>query len=207
LLAAYIWQAGDLMKSRAGTIQTPTTEASANQRLEAWSAARAMIADNPLTGVGLTSFGPAFPSYSSFHPREAHNTFLQISAESGLLAGISYLVVVLASLIGLWRNGNRFRKRGELITGNSLYLLNEAILVAFAGLAVCSLFLSHQIFEMFYFLCLLVNSVLYLSAKEDAEREAEVRALTDDPPFPRGRGGVLAGDTPTRGLRRRPPAN
>jgi len=206
LLAAYVWQAGDLMKSRAGTIQTPTTEASANQRLEAWSAARAMILDNPLTGVGLTSFGPAFPSYSDFHPREAHNTFLQISAESGLLAGISYLVVVLASLVGLWRNGNRFRKRGELITENSLYLLNEAILVAFSGLAVCSLFLSHQIFEMYYFLCLLVNSVLYLSAKEDAERQAASGTINKDPPLQRARAGVLAGDSPTRGLRRRPAA-
>jgi probable O-glycosylation ligase (exosortase A-associated) len=172
LIAAYMWQAGDLMKARAGTIETYKEEASANQRLEAWSAARAMIADNPLTGVGLTSFGPAFSNYSEFRPREAHNTFLQISAESGLIAGFAYLTVVVASLIALWRNGSRYRKRGELITENRLFLLNEAILVAFAGLAVCSLFLSHQVFEMFYFLCLLVNSVLYLSAKEDADREA-----------------------------------
>jgi len=206
LIAAYMWQAGDLMKSRAGTIQAPTTEASANQRLEAWSAARAMIADHPLTGVGLTSFGPAFPSYSAFHPREAHNTFLQISAESGLLAGLSYLIIVLTSLLALWRNGNRFRKRGETISANRLYLLNEAILVAFAGLSICSLFLSHQIFEMYYFLCLLVNSVLYLSAKEDAEREVASGApegtLTPTP----GRIGALAGKPPTRGIRRRPAA-
>ena len=204
LLAAYMWQAGDLMKSRAGTIETYKTEASANQRLEAWSAARAMIADNPLTGVGLTSFGPAFSSYSEFHPREAHNTFLQISAESGLIAGFSYLIVVLSSLWALWRNGTRYRKRGELITENRLYLLNEAILVAFAGLAVCSVFLSHQIFEMFYFLCLLVNSVLYLSAKEDAEREATAGASDGKLTPPKRRAGSLAGNTPSRGPTGRP---
>jgi putative inorganic carbon (hco3(-)) transporter len=203
-IAAYMWQAGDLMKSRAGTIETYKTEASANQRLEAWSAATAMIADNPLLGVGLTSFGPAFSSYSEFHPREAHNTFLQISAESGLIAGVSYVIVVLTSLLALWRNGNRYRQRGELMTENRLFLLNEAILVAFAGLAMCSVFLSHQIFEMFYFLCLLVNSVLYLSAKEDAAREAKNGAVTDKSSRPPPRRGLLGGHFPKRVARGRP---
>lgn len=200
LIAAYMWQAGDLMKERAGTIETYKTEASANQRLEAWSAARAMIADRPFTGVGLTSFGPAFPSYSEFHPREAHNTFLQISAESGLIAGFSYLAIVGFSLFALWRNGQRFRQRGASITDNRLYLLNETILVAFAGLSVCSVFLSHQIFEMFYFLCAMVNSVLYLSAKEDAQQNVISGGVERDskarrPPLRR-----FAGKTPSNPL-------
>ena len=104
---AYFWQAGDLMKERAGTIGEYRTETSASTRLEAWTAALGMVRDHPVTGVGLGSFGPAFPDYSDKKPREAHNTAFQISAESGAIAGVMYLLVVVVSIVALWRNGTR----------------------------------------------------------------------------------------------------
>lgn len=161
----YNWQAGDLMKSRADTIGEFRTEESAATRLEAWAAATKMIAAHPLTGVGLASFGPAFPDYSDKHPREAHNTFFQITAESGVLAGAMYALLVVTSLTALWRNGGRFRREKADMRTNFVYLANEITLVALFGLAICSLFLSLQVFEIFYCLIAIVNSIIYISNK------------------------------------------
>lgn len=168
LAGAYFWQAGDLMRERAGTI-SDTSETSSASRLDAWRTATRMIADNPVVGVGLASFPPAFPSYSPTKPREAHNTFFQIAAESGLIAGLLYLLVVFSCIGGLWRNGKALRKMQIEGSPTTLYLINEATLVAFCGLFVCSMFLSLQIFEIFWCLCLMTNAVLYLKWK--AERE------------------------------------
>lgn len=171
-IAAYSWQAGDLMKERAGTI-TNTTEASSATRLESWAAAAGMIADNPLIGVGLASYGPAFPHYSDKKPREAHNTMLQISAEMGVTAGAMYLLIVGYSVAGLARNGNHLRKLDfSAQEVRVLYNINEALLASSVGLVVCSIFASLQMYEIFYFLFVLVNATLFVSAKVIADTHA-----------------------------------
>lgn len=179
---AYFWQAGDLMRERASTIDEFRTETSAASRLDAWEAAVKMIADNPLVGVGLASFTAAFPDYSETRPREAHNTFFQISGEAGLVAGSMYVLVVLTVLLALWRNGKRLKRQvyGKDEDADDptrqIYLINEAVLVAFSGLIVCSLFLSLQMFEIFWVLCLLTNAVLHICSQawtaDSATRES-----------------------------------
>ena len=192
-IGAYYLQAGDLMKERAGTIGEYKTETSASTRIEAWNAALGMLKDHPVTGVGLASLGPAFPDYSDKKPREAHNTALQISAESGALAGLMYLLIVVVSIVSLWRNGSRLRhERAGVVDPQRdlLYLINEAVLIAFFGFAVCALFLSLQLSEIFYCLVLLVNVVLLVSAHQQS-------ALP-----------LAAGTQPARApLRRAPPSN
>lgn len=167
-IVAYQWQAGDVMKSRAGTISEYKTETSASTRLEAWEAAIKMTTAHPLTGVGLASFGPAFPDYSDKKPREAHNTFFQITAESGVIAGTVYIFIVFLSVLSLLKNGSQYKKHATL-EHNILYLINEATLVAFCGLTICSLFLSLQMFEIFYCLCLLVNSLVFITRQTCVE--------------------------------------
>jgi O-antigen ligase len=169
-LVAYQWQAGDVMKERTDTISEYSTETSASARLEAWGAALNMIPDHPLTGVGLASFGPAFPHYSDKKPREAHNTFLQITAESGILAGTLYLLIVVSSIAGLWRHGSRLRPIPSEPGTNTLYLISEATLVALCGLFVCSMFLSLQMFESFYCLCLTVNAIFFIGRKRGVDQ-------------------------------------
>jgi|SRR6185312_3146644 len=171
LFVAYQWQAGDLMKDRADTIGDYQTETSAETRIEAWHAAAGMIVKHPLTGVGLASFGVAFPDFSEKKPREAHDTFLQIAAESGVLAGTIYLLLGFGSVFALWRNGNRLKKAGTA-PADELYLINEAALCGMGGFVVCALFLSLQMSEMFFCLCVLVNAVLLASRKADAPQSA-----------------------------------
>jgi putative inorganic carbon (hco3(-)) transporter len=162
----FAWQGGHVMKGRADTIVDYQQDASAEDRIESWHAALGMIRDHPLTGVGVASYGPAFPHYSDKQPREAHDTFLQIAAESGVLAGAMYLLVVFGSLASLWKNGSRIRpeRRGNV---DVFYLAaSEATLIGWLGLAVCSLFLSLQQFEVFYYLAVMTNVVVGLESKD-----------------------------------------
>jgi len=162
LIFVFFWQGGSVMKERANTIDQYHTSASAEGRLESWRAATRMIADNPLTGVGLASYGPAFPHYSDAQPHEAHDTFLQITAESGVAAGAMYVLIVLTCIVPLWKNGNRL-KRDVAEGSGTLLMVNEATLIGFCGLIVCSLFLSLQRYEIFYSLNMMANTLLYLS--------------------------------------------
>lgn len=179
LIVAYFWQAGDLMKERAGTIDEYRQEASAATRLEAWSAARAMMAEYPLLGVGLASFGPAFPNYSPYEPREAHNTFFQIAAESGVLAGFLFLAIAGLSIVGLWRSSRRLaaRLREQRSEALFLYSMSEATLAAMIGFFVCSMFLSLQLYEIFYFLCVVTNVVIALGLRLENTKPATRQAV------------------------------
>ena len=60
------------------------------QRLSHWKSALAMFRAHPVTGVGLGLFGSIFPDYqltSGYYVRFAHNYFLNLLAETGLLGG------------------------------------------------------------------------------------------------------------------------
>jgi O-antigen ligase len=171
---AFLWQGGDVMQNRAGTISEYEMDRSATGRLEAWSAATSMVGRHPVTGVGLSSFVPAFPYFSDDNPREAHNTFFQIAGESGLISGLMYLLVVYACLIALWRNHNRISRMPASADRETLFWVNEATLIGYVGLFVCSLFLSLHVFEIFYLMCALVNALLFsIVAMENSEPRKE----------------------------------
>ena len=122
-----------------------------------------MTLHHPLFGVGLSAFGPAFPDFSDESPRQAHNTFFQIAAESGIIAGLMYLLVLWTNLKDLLRNSRILREQDD--KSEFLIYLNEALLTSLIGFAVCSMFLSLQVNEIFYYLCLLTNSVSYCSMR------------------------------------------
>jgi probable O-glycosylation ligase (exosortase A-associated) len=160
---AFVLQAGDTMRDRASTITEYSEESSASSRLQAWTAASRMIADNPVLGVGIASFGPAFPYYSTDKPRETHNTYLQIAAESGIVAGVSYLGILLLCLVGLWHNGKGSVGDNRQGSIEATHWINEATLASLSGFAVCAFFLSLQMFEIFWYLCVMANALLFLS--------------------------------------------
>ena len=161
LVAAFFWQGGSIMHERAETITKYERDTSAVERIEAWKTAIKMACTHPITGVGLASMGQAYPYFSSYpYVRIAHNTFLQLCAENGILAGLSYLFIIFYSIYKLWnprfavipleRNSINAERVG-------LFCLNEASLIAIAGFFVCSLFLSLQEYEIFYALLIIAH--------------------------------------------------
>ena len=162
---AVVYHGGHMMTSRIFTIDHYHKDGSAEDRLHAWQAAIRMVEAHPITGVGLTGFGPAFTHFSHHHPREAHNTLLQLTAESGVLAGAMYVLIAIAVIGGLWRNGRYLRRQVPGDNVRTLLMINEATLIGFCGFIVCAVFLSLQFYEIYYCLGVLANAVLYLSLK------------------------------------------
>jgi len=76
-------------------------------RRQAWRDARAIIADFPLAGTGLNTYGTATLVYNTaktdLHFQEAHNDYLQLAAEGGLLIGIPALIAIFACVRGIRR--------------------------------------------------------------------------------------------------------
>jgi putative inorganic carbon (hco3(-)) transporter len=154
---AFIWQGGDLLKDRLSTIGDYGQEESASTRLEAWETAINMIIAYPLTGVGVASFGQAFPDFSHYQPRIAHNTLLQIAAEMGIFAGFIYFYLNIYLIVKLWKISKSLNL--SLKDASPIYFLSEATIVSTIGYITCSMFLSLERYEIFYYLCVIGNAI------------------------------------------------
>jgi O-antigen ligase len=90
-----------------GQMNTPAAQVQSffNNRGWIWRDAWAMFRAHPVTGVGLGAFETAFPIYSqsdgSLTVSAAHNDYLQILSESGLVGGVLaiWFMVVLLYLL------------------------------------------------------------------------------------------------------------
>ncbi|GEM_PF-3140400 len=81
---------------------------SAASRLQIWRGTAAMVADNPVLGVGPGRYLYEFPMYqptahaiaevADVRPDQAHSQFLQVIAESGIPAGLMSLLLI--SMVG-----------------------------------------------------------------------------------------------------------
>ncbi len=158
LILFYNWQAGDIMKHRSETIEQYQQESSAQQRLHAWIGGLRMIEKYPITGVGLGSFITALPDFYPTNPRVAHNTLIQFTAESGLLAGFSYIMIIILfykNSFYILRRLNCFSEDQDIF---HLKMINIANTISFTGLIICSIFLSLNFYEIFFYLLLINNN-------------------------------------------------
>jgi probable O-glycosylation ligase (exosortase A-associated) len=155
----YQMQAGSTMKDRSELIAGYEGEGSAEQRLVAWKGGMQMVLAYPFFGVGLGSFITALPHFASTTPRVAHNTFVQYIAESGIGAGISFVVIAV-----IFYKNNKVvsylcrKDRVNDEVDNILYY-NEANFISFTGFLVSSLFLSLNTYEVFFYLLIVNNSL------------------------------------------------
>jgi len=161
-LLFYIDQAGDTMRERGASIHSAAVEdRSAGMRLEAWKGGVKMILQHPVVGVGVGSFVSALPELTDSSPRVAHNTLIQFTAESGLLAGLSYIMIVVMFVKNnLVSAGVLSCKKNESKQNLLLRSVNDASLTAFIGLFCCSMFLSVSGYEVFYYL-IIINTSIY----------------------------------------------
>jgi putative inorganic carbon (HCO3(-)) transporter len=171
-VVAFVWQAGDTMKERAGSIEQYEEDESASGRIDAWEAAIRMMIANPLTGVGPGAFVRSYSTFSDTFPRQAHNTFFQFGGEFGPLGALSYLMLCVACIIPLAGIGRKLKARG--LGETWLSFLVEATLASHVGVLVSALFLSFQLFEPFFFLVFMANVCMHLSKRALAELDSKV---------------------------------
>jgi len=104
LMTAYVPDLRDAFNSN-----TPQNYA-VNQRLAFWDAALGMLADRPISGVGLGGFAHHYPKYASYLWLEplghAHNIYFNLLAETGLV-GLALFMGVAIHMCGLGLLNNR----------------------------------------------------------------------------------------------------
>jgi O-antigen ligase len=123
------------------TIVTKFTEPQGRKsfaaRMGAWRDTVSIIRDFPLAGSGLDTYGTAMNLYQTGsrerHFQEAHNDYLQLAAEGGLLVGIPVLVT-----IGFFIRDVRRRFR-EAPKHGTTYCLRVGAVVGLISIALQSL--------------------------------------------------------------------
>jgi putative inorganic carbon (hco3(-)) transporter len=74
-------------------------------RRQAWRDALTIVRDFPLVGTGLNTYGAATLKYQTaktdLHFREAHNDYLQIAAEGGLLLAFPVAIAIVCCIRGI----------------------------------------------------------------------------------------------------------
>ncbi len=140
-----------------------------------------MFLDDPLTGVGYNNFLPSYTDYvrslgveQTSKPREAHNLYLEMAAETGIPGVLVLGGVIIAVVASLAEGRRRFRSMGNHRADGIGY----AVGVALVGYLVTSVFL-HLAFARPAFL--LVGIALTLPALASTTNESRDRALQVGP--------------------------
>jgi hypothetical protein len=105
-----------------------------------WKAGLAMVADRPLFGGGLGTFGILFPAYRGWGMNEsrfAHNTWLQIGAEAGIPAALA------AVALTIWLVARLVRGRKDPGPGQA---------ASFAAAIACTAFVVHNAADFTFYL-------------------------------------------------------
>jgi putative inorganic carbon (HCO3(-)) transporter len=142
------------------------------ERMAHWQSALAMWTDHPWLGVGIGNYAPAYARYAL--PQwpdalgHAHNYYLNIAAEAGLLGLAAYLLLWGAALLGAWRAAQRSWGFGSGVT--------LGVLGAVAHLGVHHLFDNLFVHGMYLHLALLLSTLPLWMSSQDCVRRAALRS-------------------------------
>lgn len=148
-------------------------DAKGNGRADLWQVAWRMSGDHPLAGVGLNNFRARSSEYVrrpgalefvdlvSERPRVAHNTYLQLLAETGAIGLALFVLVVGACLRAGWRACRRFERAGE----HALAALARASVLAATGVLTAAVFLSDAADKRLWLLLGLGPALLGIAAR------------------------------------------
>jgi O-antigen ligase len=120
-------------------------------RSDIWHAAEKVFEAHPIVGVGLQNFEIVEPKqelsigtvtriqYIAETPLFAHNTYLQLLAEDGIVGLAIFLIVVLTSLRASWMASKVFDATGR----RALAQVTRAILMGTVGTMAADFFISN----------------------------------------------------------------
>ena len=137
-------------------------------RILAWKAGLRMVLRHPLTGIGLGEFKPQMPDYADpgfTGSSIAHNTYLEVAAETGL----PNFVVFVGMLFFTYRSLSRVRRRTSDSGPAIVYLAATGLQAGFVGYLVGVFFLSAEYLKLFWlymFLSMVLPSFLPVRAEE-----------------------------------------
>jgi probable O-glycosylation ligase (exosortase A-associated) len=188
LLPSSVWE-------RLASIREYEKDSSAMARLHAWGVALDMIRDRPLLGVGFWNFQVASPRYDptltvlptgETEAIVAHNSYLQIWAETGTPAFLLYLFLLAST----WWAVRRVRREALRRDGPPWIVLTaRAFEAAFAGFLVGATFLNRGHFDLYYHLVATAVAFMHVARRELSSVPASRLVPVEVPRAPRKRGG------------------
>jgi len=188
--------AGPQIRERFMSTTDYQEDASAQSRLDSWAAGWKLAWVNPISGLGVRNSALFVENYGADkHGRTIHNVYLQIAADSGIPAALTFIAILGVSFAGLQRCRRRAAQFAQgyvlqpnapphierIIDSERLCIGIQGALVVFACGAV---FLSVEIFELQWLVCVLAGVMpLALRTAIGRVRAAESRQHehADDP--------------------------
>ncbi len=177
LFAAMLLLGGDESLLRGTGLQYNEADLS-NGRFHFWQIAVNVFLNNPIIGAGLNSFGMVFSQYDTwngnFRVEQAHNDYLQILADAGILG----FACILSFIFLL------FKRSLHIIRKQTTGFRRNAAIGALAG---CFGILVHSFFDfplrtpsnMFFFLTLVVIASGRIKSQKNRNRRVK-RSQPDD---------------------------
>ena len=155
-------------------------------RTDIWTVGWRMVEANPVVGIGSGNY-----SSSSVHyllqpgvirrddfivdtPKVAHNTYLQVLAELGVVGLVLFLAILVYVVLSGLKAVRRFAEAGD----REMEMIARAVLVAIAGLFMACVFGSREYSNQFWLLLSLAPALLGVAASELA---AAQRARDEEP--------------------------
>jgi O-antigen ligase len=176
---------------------SPTSVANADgatlSRLTEMGAAGLVFLDHPVIGVGPGMFPLYYQDYAELiglrilnEDRQAHDLYVSIAAETGLLGLTCFLVIVYLTL----RNLARIRKRW-MLKEPELANMATAYMLAIVTYLTTGIFLHFSFIRYFWLIMALAGAVMYIAeqqaltaAKNAEDSQAMVPVERDARPIP-----------------------
>lgn len=154
-------------------------------RTDIWKVGWRMVEANPAVGVGAGNFQSSSVHYllepgaierADFivdEPKVAHNTYLGVLAELGVVGLALFLAILGASLASLWRAARAFGAGGD----REMEMLSRAVLIALVGFLTAAFFGSREYSNQLWLLLALGPALLGLARAELDRRGAPPEEL------------------------------
>ena len=157
-----------------------TEVGSGSGRADIWAVGWRMVEANPIHGVGVGQFQSSAVHYLIAPgvikrsdliidtPKVAHNIYLQVLAEMGVVGLIPFLIIIGFSLRCALMAARAFERRRD----QGMELMSRAVLVALVGILAADFFVSQQFSKQLWLLLGLCPALLAISSRR-AEAEDE----------------------------------
>ena len=137
------------------------------ERMAHWLAAWGMFSDRPWLGVGIGNYEPVYPAYSLPGWTEplghAHNYYLNIAAEAGLVGLAAYLVLWGAAFWQAWKTVRTTEGYWRGVAAGILGVLTH--------LSVHNLFDNLHVHNMYLHVAILLGLLFVAQKREDVKRQ------------------------------------
>ena len=143
-------------------------------RSDLWKIALRMVQHNPVVGVGAGNFPissvhyllrPGTITRSDFivdNPKVAHNVYLEIPAELGVIGLTLFLAIIGFSLRCGARAARLFRERGD----RDMEILARAVMLGAIGMLTANFFISQQFNKPLWLLLAVAPALLALARRQ-----------------------------------------